>query len=103
MPVVPEGEGAQEFVHLGFENAARHPAEAAHQLQILAAGEMRVQVSFLGHVADAALKGCEIVVHASAAVEDLALGGLDQAGQHLDRGALPCPVRARGTRGSLPA
>ena len=42
----------------------------------------------LRHVADAPLEGGEVVVHAASAVEDLAFGRLDQAGEHLDGGAL---------------
>ena len=86
--VVPEREGAEEFVHLGFEDAARHAAQPAHQLEILAAGEVRVEVGLLRHVADAPLEGGEILVHAASAVEDLTFGRLDQPGQHLHRGAL---------------
>ena len=86
--VVPESEGAEEFVHLGIEDAARHAAKPAHQLEILAAGEVRVEVGLLRHVADAPLEGGEVLIHAAAAVEDLAFGRLDQAGQHLHRGAL---------------
>jgi hypothetical protein len=48
----------------------------------------------LGDVADAALEGGEIAVHAAALVEDLALGWVDEAGEHFDGGALPRPVGA---------
>lgn len=95
MPVDEEVEGAQEFVHLRFQRAARHTAQAAAQLQILAAGEVRIKVRLLGDVADAPLEGGEIVVHAAALVEDPALGGLDEAGEHFHRGALPRPVRTQ--------
>ena len=86
--VVPESEGAEEFVHLGIEDAARHAAKPAHQLKILASGEVRVEVGLLRHVADAPLEGGEVLVHAASAVEDLTFGRLDQPGQHLHGGAL---------------
>ena len=87
MAVIPERECPKEFVHLRFQNAARHAAKPAHQLQILPAAKMRVEVSLLGHVADAPLERGEILVHASSAVEDLAIRRLDEPGQHFDRGA----------------
>src|SRR5580658_8769542 len=46
----------------------------------------------LWYVADAPLEGGEIVVYAASLVEDLALGRVDEAGEHFDGGALPRPV-----------
>ena len=47
------------------------------------------------HVADALLKGGEIVVDAVAVVKDLPLGGFDQAGEHLHGGAFAGAVGAQ--------
>src|ERR1017187_4034500 len=83
----------QKFVHLRIEHAPPHASQAAAQLQIFAAGEMRIEVRFFGDVTDAPLEGGEIVMHASAPIEDPALGRLDQPGEHFHRGAFPGPVR----------
>jgi len=65
--VIPECEGAEEFVHARVEDAARDAAEAAAELEVLAAGEVGVEVGFFGDVADAALEGGEVVMHTAAA------------------------------------
>ena len=46
----------------------------------------------LGDVADAALEGFEIAAHVLAVEKDVARGGLQQTGEHLDGGALPGAV-----------
>ena len=50
--VIPECEGAEEFVHARFEDAARHAAESAAELEVLAGGEVGVEVGVFGNVAD---------------------------------------------------
>ena len=72
---------------------ARDAAQAADELQVLAPGKVRVQMRLLGDVADAPLKAREVVVNGLAVVKDLAVGGLDQARQHLDGRALARAVR----------
>ena len=64
-------------------------------MQVLAAGKVRIEVRLLGHVADLPLEGSEIVVDAAALIEDLALGRLDQAGEHFHGGALRRAVGAQ--------
>src|ERR1035441_10550504 len=52
MAVIPERKCPKELVHLGFQDAAGHAAKPAHQLQVLPAGEMRVEVGLLRNAAD---------------------------------------------------
>src|SRR5579871_6648293 len=54
---------------------------------------MRIEMGFLWHVPDASLVGREVLMHAAAAVKDLAFRRLNQPHQHLHRGALPRAVR----------
>src|SRR4051812_45186461 len=76
------------------EHAGRQLAQAADQLEMLAAGEERIQVRLLGDVAEAPPEGHEIGRDEPALEEDVAVGRLDQPRQHLHRRALAGPVRA---------
>src|SRR4029077_2821052 len=81
------------FVDLGFQDGSRHASQPADQLQILTAGQVRIEVGLFGNIADAGLKARHVVEHASALKANLALAGLEQPDDHLHGGALPCPVR----------
>ena len=94
MAVVPQADQAEQFVHLAVEREAGYPAETSGELQIFAAGEVRIEVRLLGDVADAALEGLEVAVDVLAVEEDVAGGRLEQAGEHLHGGAF---ARAVGT------
>jgi hypothetical protein len=91
---VPEADEAEEIVHFGFERAARNAAEAAGELEVFAAAEVGIEVGLLGDVAQAALKGFEIVPDVLAMEEDASAGGFEEAGEHLDSGAFAGAVGA---------
>ena len=94
MAIVPEADEAEEFVHFGFEGAARDAAEAAGELEVLAAAEVGIEVRFLGDVAEAALEALEVAADVLAVEEDASAGGFEQAGEHLDGGAFAGAVGA---------
>src|SRR6516225_10000116 len=94
MPVFPERKQPQEFVDLGFENRPRQPAKAPHQLQVLAAGEVRIQVGLLGHVPDTRLKARDVLNDTSAIEADLALAWFQEPDDHLYGGAFSRTVWA---------
>jgi hypothetical protein len=92
--VVEEADEAQEFVHFGFQDAARKAAEASGELEILAPTEVRIEVGFLGHIAQAALKAFQIAADILAVEEHASAGGFQQSGKHLDGGAFAGTVGA---------
>jgi hypothetical protein len=85
--VVEEADEAQEFVHLGFQDAARKAAQAAGELEVLAPAEVRIEVGFLGDIAEAALKALQVAADILAVEEHASAGGFQQSGEHLDGGA----------------
>ena len=94
MAILPEAEQPKQFVHLRIENVAAQSTKASGELEILATGEVLIEVRFLGDVADAPLEGFHVLHDVLAVKQDLALGRLDETGEHLDRGALPGAVRS---------
>jgi hypothetical protein len=82
------------------EEAGGQLAQAADQLEVLAAREEGIQVRLLGDVTEAAPEGHEIGRDEPALEEDVALGRLDEPGQHLHRRALARARRSGGTRRS---
>jgi hypothetical protein len=69
------------------------PAQPAHQLQVLEATELRVQMRLLGYVAYRAQEAGPVGSNVAAVEQNVAAGGLNQADQDLHRGALACAVR----------
>ena len=76
MAVVPESEEAEQFIHLRVEAGAVQAAQASGQLQVFAAGEVRIEVRLFGHVADAMLEVLEVLVDVAAMEKDVAGVGL---------------------------
>ena len=94
MAILPQAEQPQQLVHLRIENVAAQSTKAPGELEILATGEVLIEVRFLGDVADAPLEGFHVLHDVLAVKQDLALRRLDETGEHLDRGALPGAVRS---------
>jgi hypothetical protein len=92
--IVPEADEAEEFVHFGFEDAAGKAAQAAGELEVFAAAEVGIEVGLLGDVAEAALEALQVAADILAVEEDASAGRLEQAGEHLDGGALAGAVGA---------
>ena len=65
--------------------------------QVLQAGQVRIQVRLLRHVAHALLVGDRVGLDALPLEEDLAIGHLDQTGDHLHRGRLTGAVGSEVT------
>src|SRR5438477_5800971 len=84
----------QELVHFGLEDAPLNAAEAASELEVLSPAEVRIQVGFLGDIAEAALEALQLAANILAVEEDASAGGLQQAGEHLDGGAFAGTVGA---------
>ena len=59
--VFPEAHQVKQLVHLRLQHPAGQGAQAVHQLKILAAAKVRIEVRLLGDVADPALKGLQIL------------------------------------------
>src|SRR6185437_5564352 len=95
MPVVPQGEYAQKLFHARLQDAPRQPPQAPDQLQILAPGEVRIDVRFFRNVADAPLKSNEVLPDVRAVEKDIAVARLDEAGQNFYSCALTGSVRTQ--------
>src|SRR6187200_1157842 len=93
MTVFPQPKLPQELIHTPVQNTLRKPAERTHELQMLPAAEMRVEMCFLGHVSYAPLKRDDVVPYVLALKEDLSFCRFDEARQNLDGCALACSVR----------
>jgi hypothetical protein len=60
----------------------------ADHLQVLGAGEVRIEMRLLGDIADDLAVGHGVAIDRLAAKENLAVGGLDEAGDHFEGGGL---------------
>ena len=69
-------------------------AEAAGELEVLAATQMGIEVRFFGDVAEATLEALEVAADVLAMKEDASAGGFEEAGEHLDGGAFAGSVGA---------
>jgi hypothetical protein len=78
------------------------PEQAGVQIEVLADGQLTVEREALGHVADPAPEVRVARVHRSAEQARLALGGRQQAGQHLHRRRLPAAVGAEESKDLAP-
>ena len=76
----------EEGAGLAVEEGLAHAAQAADELEVLEAGEMGVDLGFLGDVAEMGAEGGEVLVDVAAGEEDFAAGGLDEADDHLNGG-----------------
>ena len=92
--VRPEGKEVKErtdgfgFVRLG------HGAQGSDHVEIFLARQVGIQIGFLGHIAEAFAIRDEIFADVLAVVDDLAVGGLEEAREHFDRGAFAGAVGA---------
>src|SRR5690242_19732484 len=80
------------FVRLG------HGAERGHHVEIFLTCEVGVEIRFLWHVAESFTVADEVLVDVLTVVEDLAVGGLEESGQHFDGGAFAGAVGAEVTQ-----
>ena len=85
----------QKAFDLFHDRGARHPAQLAHHHQIFGAGEMRVEMRFFGDVSEALAVMDAVAGDRFAVEKNLAFAGLDQAGDHLERGGFAGAVRAQ--------
>ena len=70
-------------------------AQPADQLEILAPGEERIDVRFLGHVSKTSAKRNHVARDVVAVEEHDAVGRVEEAGDHLDGRRLARSVRAQ--------
>jgi hypothetical protein len=75
----------------------RKTPETADQFEILAAGEIGVQMRFLRHVAEALLVGDEVLANVDPVKINVTACGLDEAREDLNGCALAGTVRAEIT------
>src|SRR6266478_4104247 len=83
----PEREELEEGIDSGVLARFGHGAQRSDHVEIFLAGEVRIEMCFLGDVAEAFAVGGEIFVNVLHVVSDFAVGGLKQAGEHFYRGA----------------
>ena len=96
VPVAVEAKEAQQAVDAVRRWAWRGRfAQLAHHDQVFEAAQMRVEMRLFGHVAHALLVGDRVALDGLAVEQDLAGGGLDQAGDHLHGGGFAGAVRSQ--------
>src|SRR6266478_3985241 len=91
----PQGEELEEGIDSGVRARSGHGAQRCDHVEIFLAGEIGIEIGFLGNVAEALAVGDEVFVDILAVVSDFAVGGLEQAGEHFHRGAFSGTVRAQ--------
>src|SRR5207253_605865 len=82
MPMSKQREKLEEGTNLGFHSRRRHGAKSSDHLQIFLAGEKRIKIGFFRNVAEPLSIRYEIVLNVLALEENLAMSGLQQAGEH---------------------
>ncbi len=92
MAVLPKREQPQHLVHTRLQNFAGQSAKPAHQLQVLAPAQVRIEVRLFGHITHLALETDPVRADIVALEENLSFGRLDQPGKHFDRRTLPGAV-----------
>ena len=90
----PEAEPIDQLVDPGAVAVAREVEDAGVEFEVLTDRELAVEGEGLRHVADALARGQVVGVHGIAEEPGLALGGGEEAGQHLHRGGLAATVGA---------
>src|SRR5262245_31799941 len=89
-----EAEPIDKFVDPGAGTVAGEIEDARVEIEVLTDGELAVEGEGLRHIADALARGQVVGVHGIAEEPGLALGGGEEAGQHLHRGGLAATVGA---------
>src|SRR6266478_1210612 len=79
----PQGEELEEGIDSGVRARSGHGAQRCDHVEIFLAGEIGIEIGFLGNVAEALAVGDEVFVDILAVVSDFAVGGLEQAGPSL--------------------
>src|SRR6266545_2635032 len=94
-PVVGQAEELEELDRAPSGLRPRQPVHPPRELQVLLAGEPLVERELLGQDPDHALHPQQVLAEPHPLDHRVARGGPQQAGQHLDRGALARSVRAQ--------
>ncbi len=84
MAAVFEGERAQQLIGAGVGFAASESVDGAGEKEVLLDGEGGEESEGFGQHSDEALDGDGIDRHVMTGDEDLARGGLEQAGEHFE-------------------
>src|SRR6266571_2735753 len=94
-PVVGQAEELEELGRAPPGLRPRQPVHAPRELQVLLPGEPLVERKLLGQDPDHPLHPQQVLAEPHPLDHRVARGGPQQAGQHLDRGALARSVRAQ--------
>src|SRR6266478_2262936 len=82
MPMSKQREKLEEGADLDFHSLRRHGAKSSDHLQIFLTGEKRIKIGFFRNVAEPLSIRYQIVLNVFALEENLAMSGLQQAGEH---------------------
>ncbi len=88
MPPGLEAKQTEEPVGFEIDKSFGHVAQAAYELEIFQAGEVSIDVSLLGDVAERSSIRLQIVPDTASFKKNLTVIGLEQAGNDLDSGGL---------------
>ena len=83
MAMWPEGEKLEERIDSGVLARFGYGAQRSDHVQVFLASEIRIEVGFLGDVAETFAVGGEVFVDVLAIAGDFAVGTFEQAGEHL--------------------
>ena len=82
MSMRKQREKLKEGADLGFHSRRRHGAKSSDHLQIFLAGKKRIKTRLFRNVAEPLSIRYEIVFNVFALEENLAMSGLQEAGEH---------------------
>jgi len=95
MATLVERKELEEVVDLVVEDPWRQAAQPADKLQVFPSGKVVVQLGIFGDIAQCALVFDELLLNVESPIQNAALAGKQQAGEHLHGRALARSVGAK--------